>query len=166
MNRGRGDQRLVHQPEDDGATGSLWRLVVVRRNLRFGIPWIPSVRIKLAIRCRPQACPLSKSSARTRGTPIGSHTLRLDGADLTEQSSIFLTSSTFRPLSPGIVPTCRHPQDSAHHPNGIGLAVTRYALKPCFNSLAKYAAASHRKSRSRFTRPNSRFNWATSSSWA
>ena len=97
---------------------------------------------------------------------IGSMTVCMDSHDFTYEHSILSYSCTVWSLSPRVVPARRYPQSPAHHLNGKGVAVTRYALNPRFDSWAKYAAASFKKSRSRFTWPSSRFNLASSSSCA
>lgn len=92
--------------------------------------------------------PASKPSFTQFGsdpkTAIGAGTLRMDGEDFAQQSAIFLASRILRPTLPRIIATSRNSQDAAHEPNGIGGPVTRYALKPGIDSLAKYAAASRK----------------------
>jgi len=114
----------------------------------------------------PASNPLVPQFGSDPKTAIGSGTLRMDDADFHQESAILTRPSTVWPLLPGAVPTGRDPEDLAHQPNRIGGLMTRYALKPRFDFLAKYAAASRKKSRSRLTRPNSRFNRASSSSRA
>ena len=54
-------------------------------------------------------------------------------------------------LAPGVVASGRHPQASAHHPDRVLPAAALYRAKSHFDSLAKNAAASRKKSRSRLT---------------
>ena len=114
----------------------------------------------------PTGMPLISEFGSDPKAPIGAHALCMNRANFSEEPAILTHSLTVWSLPPGIVPTGRDLEDLAHQPNRIGGTMTRYALKPRFDSLAKYAAASFKKSRSRFTRPNSRFKRTNSSSRA
>src|SRR5690606_3233537 len=66
--------------------------------------------------------------------------------------------------APGMEAAGRHLQAAAHQSNRVLIAVTSDRLVPQDDSLAKNAAASRKKSRSFFTRANSRLS--ASNSWS
>ena len=72
----------------------------------------------------------------------------VDAPDLSHQLSIPPRSSTLRPGSPGVVAAGRDLQQAAHHAHRIAIAAAINAGVLHFDRLAKYAAASLKKSRS------------------
>ena len=86
----------------------------------------------------------------------------VDAPDLLQQFAVALRSRALGTLSPGIIATWRNAQQAAHQTNWIVIAATVNAGVSHFDCLAKYAAASFKKSRSFFTCANSRFKTVSS----
>jgi hypothetical protein len=77
--------------------------------------------------------------------------------DALEQALVLPLSRARRALGPCIEAAGRDLQAAAHELNGIDAATALNRLVLHFDSLAKNAAASRKKSRSRFTLASSRF---------
>lgn len=88
----------------------------------------------------------------------------VDPPDLRHQLSVLLGSRALRPCAPGVVTACRDPQQATHHADRIAITAATDARVSHLDRLAKYAAASRKKSRSFFTWASSRFNAASSRS--
>src|SRR3989339_2167204 len=90
----------------------------------------------------------------------------MDRLNTIQQSSIFLLSTTYRTTGPSIKTAGADTKNRAHHPHPKRRLVSLNELVLNPDSLAKYCAAFFNMSRSSFTRANSRFRRATSSSLA
>src|SRR4030042_253350 len=88
----------------------------------------------------------------------------MSSTDLQFQSHLLPLPNSKRSLDPGIVSACRHLQHTAKQRNKIGKSQLLDYRVPCSDSLAKYAAAFFKMSRSIFTTANSRFTLVSSCS--
>jgi len=95
-------------------------------------------------------------------TPIDAITIRMDGADGGCPSLTFLHPVVRRAALPGILPTRRNVEQATHQTEGNHGATTLDHGLPYREVLAKNAAASFKKSRSRVARANSRLRGASS----
>src|SRR5690606_38846373 len=84
--------------------------------------------------------------------------------DPAEQTLVVELAGTGQALAPVVVPAGRDPQTATHQSNRKFIAATFDRLIPQDDPLAKNVAASRKKSRSFFTRANSRLSRASSSS--
>ena len=80
------------------------------------------------------------------------------------QARILLSTWAWITILPGVIATGRNPQATAHQSYRVLVAAALDHRVPLDDSLAKYAAASLKKSRSLVTRANSRLSLANSSS--
>lgn len=80
------------------------------------------------------------------------------------QASIFLNPRTWLAILPGVMAAGGNPQATAHQSYRVLVAAALDHRVPLDDSLAKYAAASLKKSRSLVTRSNSRLRRVSSSS--
>src|SRR5690606_2549133 len=80
------------------------------------------------------------------------------------QARIILSAWAWLTILPGVIATGRHLQTTAHQSDWVLVAAALDHRVPFDDSLAKYAAASFKKSRSFATRASSRLRRASSSS--
>jgi len=106
---------------------------------------------------RPQLLPHLRAS-------IDSGMLRMDGMNLLHELSILHRAWAWPTQLSRVIATRRDTSQSTHHPNRYSLAAAGNHRISRIVSLAKNAAASFKKSLSRFTRAHSRFRWTSSSS--
>src|SRR5690606_30122371 len=102
----------------------------------------------------PRAC---EAHLLHRGYPHGSHEYALSGAHYPERVGL-------AQILPVVIATGRHLQTTAHQSDWVLVAAALDHRVPFDDSLAKYAAASFKKSRSFVTRASSRLRRASSSS--
>ena len=86
----------------------------------------------------------------------------MDGLDLLQEFTITLHARGFGTLQPSVISACCNTQKAAHQTNWIVIATTLNAGVSHFDCLAKYAAASFKKSRSFLICASSRFNASSS----
>ena len=172
----RGDIRDVGSPT---LIGSMRREVPFKQILRHRMARITLRRdpkAPLRTSSKPlqshQSCHLMATDADTRsdqfrmhpGTAIDTVTLGMHASNLRHQLSVSLRPIALRPGPPSVITTPRHVQQSAHHANRITTAAAINTRILHLDRLAKYAAASLKKSRSFLTWPSSRLSVASSSS--
>ena len=96
--------------------------------------------------------------------PVDATTLQVHPPDQQPELPVTLSPDTLRPLRPVVVATSRDLQHSAHHPDRVLAAASMDTAVSHFDSLAKYRAASLKKSRSSVTWASSRRSLVSSSS--